>query len=108
MARDTRTAATAESTPPESAQMALPSPTCLRMASMVVSMKCAGVQSAFAPQTSSTKFFSSAVPCLLCATSGCHCTAYMLRLTSAIDEIALCVSPKTLKAFRQLDNAVAV
>ena len=49
-ARSTSTAATEESTPPESAQMARPFPTCCRTCSTVESMKCCGVHSGFAPQ----------------------------------------------------------
>ena len=50
MARSTRVAATAESTPPERAQMARPSPTVWRTLAMVASMKCCAVQVGLAPQ----------------------------------------------------------
>ena len=45
MALCTSTAATEESTPPESPQITCPLPTFSRIAATVVSMKCAGVQS---------------------------------------------------------------
>ncbi len=50
MALCTSTAATEESTPPESPQITWPVPTFSRIAATVVSMKCAGVQSPRAPQ----------------------------------------------------------
>ena len=50
MARSTSTAATEESTPPERAQMARPSPTCSRIAETVDWMNCAGVQLGWAWQ----------------------------------------------------------
>ena len=77
-ARWTSVAATAESTPPESAQMTLPSEpvarawasTRSRMRSTVESMKLAEVQSGLAPAMSNTKLRSTSRPRGVCTTSG--------------------------------------
>ena len=69
MARCTSTAATDESTPPDSPQMTCPLPTFSRMAATVDSMKCAGVQSPRAAQILNRKFLIS------CGPSGVWCTS---------------------------------
>ena len=62
MARSTSVAATAESTPPERAQIARPSPTVWRTLAMVASIKCWAVQVGFAPQIFSAKLRKMSVP----------------------------------------------
>ncbi len=74
MARCTSAAATAESTPPDSPQMARPSPTWARMASIEVSMTELIVQVGRQPQASYRKCSSSSWPCGVCTTSGWNCT----------------------------------
>ena len=74
MARCTSAAATAESTPPESPQMARPSPTCRRMASIAVSTIEDVVQSCRAPHASTRKRSNSRWPPSVWATSGWNCT----------------------------------
>ena len=62
-ARCTSTAATDESTPPESPQMTRRSgPTASRMRAISVSTKCPGVQSAVQPQTSNRKLLRISPP----------------------------------------------
>ncbi len=63
-------AATAESTPPESAQITRSSPTCRRIFSISWPTKFSIVQSGLAWQMAKTKFRSSTVPCSLWCTSG--------------------------------------
>ena len=70
MARCINTAATAESTPPDSAQMTRPSPTCARMRTIASWTKLAGVQAPVHPAMRSTKLAIISVPCGVCATSG--------------------------------------
>jgi hypothetical protein len=66
----TRRAATAESTPPESAQITLPSPTCARMLAIDSSTKLRAVQSPRQPATLNAKLRISWSPCGVCTTSG--------------------------------------
>ena len=66
----TSTAATEESTPPERAQMAWPSPTCSRIAATVDWMNWAGVQLGSAWQMRKRKLRSNSVPLGVCRTSG--------------------------------------
>ena len=66
----TSAAATAESTPPESAQITRPSPTCARMRLMLSAMKLPAVQSPRQPQTLKRKFSRICLPCGVCTTSG--------------------------------------
>ena len=70
MARSTSTAATEESTPPESAQIARPLPTCCFTWATVASIKCWGVQEGFAPQMLSAKLRRMSVPSGVWCTSG--------------------------------------
>ena len=74
MARCTSAAATAESTPPDSAQMARPSPTCSRTCSMSCSAMLEAVQFCSRPATSVRKRVSTSWPCGECRTSGWYCT----------------------------------
>ena len=63
MARETRVAATVESTPPETAQMARFDPTCARMPRMASLMKLAGFQAPLRPQIPKRKLARMAGPC---------------------------------------------
>ncbi len=69
-ARSMMAAATAESTPPESAQMTFSSPTCMRIFSTSWPTKFSIVQSGFALQMPKTKLRSTSVPRSLWCTSG--------------------------------------
>ena len=64
------TAATAESTPPESPQITRPLPTWSRMRAIASSLNCAIVQSPGRPATLWTKFARSLAPSGVCTTSG--------------------------------------
>ena len=70
IARWTSAAATAESTPPDSPQIARPSPTCSRIAATVSSMIEAIVQPGAMPATSCRKRRSTSWPCGECADLG--------------------------------------
>ena len=75
IARCTTAAATAESTPPDSPQMARPeSPICSRMRSICSSTMFTIVQVGRQPAICSRKCSSTFWPCSVCSTSGCHCT----------------------------------
>ena len=74
MALCTRAAATAESTPPDSPQMARPPPTWARMAATWVSMIDVIVHPGARPQASYKKCSSTSWPCGVCTTSGWNCT----------------------------------
>ena len=63
-------AVTAESTPPDSAQMTLPLPTCARMRSTVSAAKLPGVHVPLSPQMPCEKLRSIKEPCGVWATSG--------------------------------------
>ena len=76
MALCTRAAATAESTPPDSPQMARPSPTCSRMAATAESMTEVMVQSPAHPHTSCTNRPRRSWPHGVWCTSGWNWTAY--------------------------------
>ena len=86
-ARWTSAAATAESTPPDSAQMTLPSEptsracssTRRRISATVDSMKLAGVHEGVMPATPTTKLRRTSRPCGVCATSGWNWMPYRLR-----------------------------
>ncbi len=69
MARCTIAAATAESTPPDSPQIAPPSPTCARIRSTCSSMMLPMVQAGRQPASSRNRR-STAIPCSVCITSG--------------------------------------
>ncbi len=91
-ARCTSVAATAESTPPDNAQIARPrSPAVARTWATVASMKCRGVQSALAPQMPNTKLRRMLVPCCVWCTSGWNCTAHIRRCGSSMAARALAV-----------------
>ena len=75
IARWTSAAATAESTPPESAQRTRSRPTVARTDSTAWSTKELIDQSAFSPATLKRKFSSTIWPCGVCATSGWNWTA---------------------------------
>ena len=83
MARCTIAAATAESTPPDSAQIARPSPIWARIASTCSSTMLTIVQVGRQPAISSRKCSSTCWPCSVCSTSGCHCTPARPRPTSS-------------------------
>ena len=83
MARCTSVAATAESTPPDSAQMTCPSPTRSRISATLLSMKFGGVQVWRAPAISTTKLRSTSRPIGVCTTSGWNWMPYRLRDGSA-------------------------
>ena len=74
MARCTRAAATAESTPPESPQIAAPSPTWARIRETCSSMTLPVVQLGAIPAPWRRKFSSTSWPRSEWPTSGCHCT----------------------------------
>ena len=74
MALCTSAAATAESTPPDSPQMARPSPTCALTAATSVSMTDDMVHVGRQPQTSYRKRLSSSWPYGVWTTSGWNCT----------------------------------
>ena len=74
MARCTSAAATAESTPPDSPQIARPSPTWARTASTVSSMIDDVVQLCGIPAMSCRNRRSTSCPCGECPTSGWYCT----------------------------------
>ena len=75
MARCTTAAATAESTPPDSPQIARPSgPTCARIRSTCSSTMLTMVHVGRQPAMSCRKCSRTAWPCSVCITSGCHWT----------------------------------
>ena len=78
MARCTSAAATAESTPPDSPQMARPSPTCSRISVTCSSTMFSMVQDGRHP-ASSRKRARMRVPCSVCMTSGWNWTPNMRR-----------------------------
>ena len=81
---DQSAAATAESTPPDSPQIARPAgPTCARIASTVSATMVAVVQSASTPATSRRKRSSTCWPWGECPTSGWYCTPASRRSTSS-------------------------
>ena len=92
-ARCTSTAATEESTPPESPQITRRSgPTISWIRAISVSMKCPGVQSGVQPQISNRKLLRISPPRGVCATSGWNCTPKSGRRScsnAAIGEFAL-------------------
>ncbi len=79
MARCTSAVDTAESTPPESAEMTRALPTCARMRSICSEITLPAFQSGAMPATWCRKFSSARWPKSLCFTSGCHCTPYIFR-----------------------------
>ena len=83
IARCTIAAATAESTPPESAQIARPSPIWARIDSTCSSTMLSIVQVCRQPAMSCRKCSSTFWPCSVCSTSGCHCTPASPRPTSS-------------------------
>ena len=82
MARCTSAAATAESTPPDSPQIARPSPTCSRISSTCSSTMFSMVQDGRHP-ASSRKRARMRVPCSVCMTSGWNWTPNMRRAASS-------------------------
>ena len=70
MALCSSTAATEESTPPESPSTTLSSPSFSRSSRTVASTKLSDVHSCLQPQMPATKFFSSCVPSVEWYTSG--------------------------------------
>ena len=74
MARWTSMAAVAESTPPESPQIAFASPTCSLIFSTASVMMLTGVQSGVHSQASKRKFLSISSPYSVWRTSGWNCT----------------------------------
>src|SRR5207248_10992206 len=88
-ARSTRVAATAESTPPDNAQMARTDPTCLRTAATVASTKCWGVHVGLAWQIFRTKLRRMSVPRLVWWTSGWNWTANRFFCAFSIPATAL-------------------
>ena len=74
MARCTRAAATAESTPPDKAHSTRASPTWARTAWTADSMMLVCVHRGRAPHTSNRKRSSSSWPRSVCTTSGWNCT----------------------------------
>ncbi|SHT66413.1 Uncharacterised protein [Mycobacteroides abscessus subsp. abscessus] len=74
MARCTKAAATAESTPPDNAHSARPSPICVRTCSTSVSAILAAVHADSIPANSCRKRLSTCCPCGECSTSGWYCT----------------------------------
>ena len=77
-ARCTSVAATAELTPPLSAQITLPSPICRRKAPIVISMNDDASQVPAQPHTSKRKFRRMSRPSGVCATSGWNWMPYRL------------------------------
>ena len=76
-------AATAESTPPERAQIARPSPICRRIVSTCSSTMLSIVQVWRQPAMSCRKCSSTCWPCSVCITSGCHWTPAIRRSTDS-------------------------
>ena len=83
MARCTSAAATAESTPPDSPQIACPSPTCSRISATCSSTMFSIVQDGRQPAASRNRL-SSRVPCSVCITSGWNWTPNICRLASSM------------------------
>ena len=85
IARWTSSAATVESTPPLTPHTTRPSgPTCSRIRAVASSTNDAIVQSPAHPQMSRAKFRRSAVPCVVCTTSGWNRTPCRERSGSAM------------------------
>ncbi len=99
MARCTRAAATAESTPPDSPQIARPSPTWARTAAIVSSMIDDVVQPGAMPAMSCRNRRSTSRPYGECPTSGWYCTPASRRsrssnaATAARSDDAVTVNP---------------
>ena len=99
IARWTSAAATAESTPPDSPQIARPSPICSRIAATVSSMIEEIVQPGAMPATSCRKRRSTCWPCGECPTSGWYCRPASRRsrsskaATAARSDAAVTVKP---------------
>ena len=74
MALWTSIAAVAESTPPESPQTALASPTCSLILSTASVMMLTGVHSGLQSQASYRKFLRISIPYSVCLTSGWNWT----------------------------------
>ena len=85
-ARWTRVAATAESTPPERAQMTRPEPTVARIDSTAARTNDPGVHSPVQPQTPYTKLRRISFPCGVCWTSGWN---WMPRTVRPSDRAAI-------------------
>src|SRR5947209_6762609 len=95
IARATSVAATAESTPPESAHSTFASPTCARTFSIASSTHESIRHDGGIPAIVCRKFSRIAVPASVCTTSGWNSTAYTLRASSLIAaaaEVAVCAS----------------
>ena len=108
-ARWTSSAATAESTPPDSAQITRSSPTWARIRSTCSSMNWCAVQVGGAWHASSTNCPSISVPRGVCSTSGWNCTAYRPRSRSSIAAIGRRLGRRgDAEAGGHLGHAVAV
>jgi hypothetical protein len=83
MARCTSAAATAESTPPDSAHSARRSPICALIAATCSSTTLLIVQVGSRPAMSNRKCSSTVCPCAVCRTSGWNCTPASRRSTSS-------------------------
>ena len=110
MARCTMAAATAESTPPESAQIARPrSPTCSRIRSTCSSTMLTIVQVWRQPAISCRKCSSTCWPCSEWRTSGCHWTPASPRPTSSKAATGVTsVDARTVKPVGSRGDRVAV
>ena len=84
----TRSAATAESTPPLMPHTTLSVPTFSLMPAVAVSMKALIVQSGLQPQTRKTKFFNIRPPIGVWTTSGWNCTPYIRLFPSIMAHIS--------------------
>ena len=79
MARCSRAAVTAESTPPDKAQMTRPSPTCSRMRAMASEATLPGVHDPSHWQMRNRKFSRISVPSGVWFTSGWNCSPNISR-----------------------------
>ena len=108
-ARWTSSAATAESTPPDSAQITRSSPTWARIRSTCSSMNWCAVQVGGTWHASSTNCPSISVPRGVCSTSGWNCTANRPRSRSSMAAIARRLGGRgDAEAGGHLGHAVAV
>ena len=95
IARATSVAATAESTPPDSAHSTPASPTCARIFSIASSTQESIRHVGAIPAIVCRKFCRIAVPASVCTTSGWNSVAYTRRASSLIAataELAVCAS----------------
>ncbi len=96
----TSAAATAESTPPDSAQSTRSVPTCARTASTCCSMIDTCVHSGAQPHTSMRKWSNTSPPRSVCTTSGWNCNPKSRRAgscmaaTGAAGDVAVATKPE--------------